>query len=106
VADPNAKPDADPAAELLAEADRAMSGARAALADLATAGPLAALANARTLAASLDRAAEDPDVAGRIKHATFHLAGLLDALGVLPRAAAGIAGRALADYAAEPPAEG
>lgn len=103
--DPNAKPDADPASELVAEADRALSGARAALADLAGAGPLAALNNARMLAASLGRTAEDPEVADRIKRATFHVAGLLDALGVLPLALAAIVGDALTDYAAEPPPE-
>ncbi|OJW10318.1 MAG: hypothetical protein BGO49_07155 [Planctomycetales bacterium 71-10] len=104
--DPNANPKSDPAAALMADADRAIAGARAALDDMAKSGPLAALANARSLAASLDRMVEDPESADRAKRLVYHVAGVLDALGVLPLAVAALVAEALADYATEPPPEG
>lgn len=61
------------------------------------------LAKGSAAVAAVEASTEDPALAERIRRGAFHLAGLLDALGLFPTGAAALVAEAVADYATEPP---
>lgn len=62
-----------------------------------------ALAQARDLVAAVEAATEDPGAIERVRAGAYHLAGLLDALGLLPFDAAAAVAAGIEDYTRDEP---
>lgn len=97
--------DYDPGPAVLADIEAAIAQAAAmakgpasALDAAKDAGPLAMLAAARALAVQVERSVGDPGAALRLRRGSYHMAGLLDALGVSPREALAIVAQGVADH--------
>lgn len=73
--------------------------------DLSRGGVEAGLGNLRGVIRSLDAAMAAPENADRARRGAYHLAGLMDVLGLFPRAAALAVADGVAGYADGPPTE-